>query len=247
MLCKNCGQDNPPEASFCSKCGAALATTITLVPGVESSYTNGWKQLWKHFLALFLIGIIYFVISLPFSIIQWITGGYFPLSFLSIAYSFLIVAPVSYGLSFAFLKAAREDKVEIQDMFAGFKNYWNAVAASILVSIIVVIGFILLIVPGIFLACKLVFVPYLVVDRKMRAIDAIKESWRMTSGHAWKVFLIGLIAIPVVIAGLICFGVGVIISIMWVSMALASLYHAVSASGAAPKQLTPTSPPTQST
>jgi uncharacterized membrane protein len=219
----------------------------TFSPGVESSYANGWKQLWKHFLELILIGIIYFIISLPFSFVQWITGFFFPLPFLGIAYSLLIVAPGGYGLLFAFLKAAREDKVEVQDIFAAFKNYWNDVAAGILVSIIVGIGFILLLVPGIFLACKLVFVPYLVVDKKMGAIKAIKESWNMTSGHAWKVFLIYLVGIPVFIAGLICLFVGVIISIMWINIALASLYHAVSTSGAALKQLTPTSPPPQST
>ena len=62
----------------------------------------------------------------------------------------------------------------------------------------------------------------------MGVIEAVKESWRMTSGHAWKVFLIGLLSIPIGIAGLICFGVGIIIAIMWINLAFASLYHAVS-------------------
>jgi hypothetical protein len=64
----------------------------------------------------------------------------------------------------------------------------------------------------------------------MEVIEAIKESWRMTGGHAWTVFFIGLLAIPIGMAGLICFGVGVIISIMWVTITFASLYHAVSMS-----------------
>ena len=58
----------------------------------------------------------------------------------------------------------------------------------------------------------------------------------MTRGHAWKVFLVGLLAIPVAIAGLFCFGVGIIIAIMWISLALASLYHAVNKSGAVSPQ-----------
>ena len=44
---------------------------------------------------------------------------------------------------------------------------------------------------------------------------------------ALDVFLIGLLGIPIVIAGLICFIVGVIVSIMWITAAMASLYHAV--------------------
>ena len=101
-------------------------------------------------------------------------------------------------------------------------------AASLLIGIIVVVGFIFVIVPGIIFACKLAFVPYLVVDKKLGVIEAIKTSWRMTKGHAVKVFLIGLLGIPISIAGLIYLGVGVIIAGMWIFMALSSLYHAVS-------------------
>jgi hypothetical protein len=44
------------------------------------------------------------------------------------------------------------------------------------------------------------------------------------------VFLIGLLAIPIVIAGLICLVVGIIPALMWITAAFASLYHAVSKS-----------------
>jgi len=235
MQCKICGQDNPPEARFCAKCGATLVATVGSFPviGVGSSYSNGWRQLWKHFLELFLIGLIALLIGLPSGVGGWfediaVAGAIF--GFFGLVYGILISGPVDYGVAFAYLKAARGDKLEIKDMFEAFKNYWNAVLASLLVSVIIIIGLVLLIVPGIIFACKLVFTPYLVVDRKMEVIEAIKESWRMTGGHAWTVFFIGLLAIPIGMAGLICFGVGVIISIMWVTITFASLYHAVSMS-----------------
>jgi uncharacterized membrane protein len=245
MLCKNCGQDNPQEARFCSKCGAALV--IAWVPGVISSYGNGWRQLWKYFLELLLVIIIAFVIGLVGGIGGWLPGAGVFFSFFSFFYSLLISNPVGYGVSFAYLKAARGDKLEVKDMFASFQNYWNAVLASLLVGVIVVIGFILVIVPGIIFACKLAFTPYLVVDKKMGVIEAVKESWRMTGGHAGKVFLIGLLAIPIAIAGAICFGVGIIIAFMWISLALASLYHAVSSLGMVSSQVEKTSPPQPTT
>jgi len=210
--------------------------SVVFVPGVGSSYGNGWGKLWKYFLELFLIGIIGFVIGIPSGMGGWTwdaTAAFTGLSFLGFIYSILIVSPVEYGVTFAYLKAARGDKLEIKNIFEAFQNYWNAVLASLLVSIIVIIGFFLLIVPGIIFACKLAFTPYLVVDRKMDVMEAVKESWRMTNGHAWKVFLIGLLGIPISIAGLICFGVGIIVSIMWISLAIASLYHSVSLSGEA--------------
>jgi len=224
--------------------------SVVLAPGVVSSYKNGWRQLWKYFLELFLIGIIFAIITSPDMVSRGTDAGDVVLGNVVIstgllgtvvlgtgllgivlfAYGLLIAGPVEYGTASAYLKAARGDKLEIKDMFAAFRNYWNAVLANLLVYIIVSVGFVLLIVPGIIFACKLAFVHYLVVDQKMEVIKAVKESWRMTNGHAWQVFLIGLLAIPISIAGLLCFGVGIIIAMMWVSLAFASLYHAVSLS-----------------
>jgi len=212
-----------------------VQNSVVLVPGVGSSYGNGWRQLWKYFLELFLIGIIGLVIGIPSGMGGWSGGavaGATILGVLGFIYGILIVGPVDYGVSFAYLKAARGDKLEIKNMFEAFRNYWNVVLANLLVGAIFVVGFILLIIPGIIFACKLVFTPYLVVDRKMEVIEAVKESWRMTNGHAWKVFGMGLLAILICIAGLICFGVGIIVSIMWIRVAFASLYHAVSLSEA---------------
>jgi len=224
--------------------------SVVLAPGVVSSYKNGWRQLWKYFLELFLIGIIFAIITSPdmvsrstdagdvvlgnvvlsTGLLGTVVLGTGLLGIVLFAYSLLIAGPVEYGTASAYLRAARGDKLEIKDMFAAFRNYWNAVLANLLVYIIVSVGFVLLIVPGIIFACKLAFVHYLVVDQKMEVIKAVKESWRMTNGHAWQVFLIGLLAIPISIAGLLCFGVGIIIAMMWVSLAFASLYHAVSLS-----------------
>jgi uncharacterized membrane protein len=200
-----------------------------IAPDVGSAYGHGWRIMWAFFLELLAITIVAAVISGP----SWwwsrenmdiAISVQQPLSFI---FSILVVGPLEFGVAFASLKAVRSDRPKIVDMFEGFRTYWNAVAASILLHVIIVIGFIILIVPGIIFACKLAFVPYLVVERKMDAIDAIRESWRLTRGHAMKVFLVYLVAIPVALAGLLALGVGVIISIIWIRLAVATLYHAV--------------------
>ena len=215
----------------------AIQSSDELVPRVRSSYKNGWRKIKKYFLELLLINIIGIVIGLVSGIFripaEGVGAGAAVLGIFGFAYSILLVGPIDYGVSFANLKAARGDRLEIKDMFDVFKNYIHAVLAGLLVGVIVIIGLVLLIVPGIVFACKLAFTPYLVVDRKMEVIEAVKESWRMTGGYSWKVFLIGLLAIPISIAGLICFGVGIIFAIMWIRLAFASLYHAVSMLGEA--------------
>ena len=185
-------------------------------PQVGACYGNGWERMWKHFLELLLIFIVYFLLILPGAIpyVGWV-------------YSFLVSGPLAYGVAYALLRAARGEPVKIDNMFAAFSNYWNAVLAYLLTAVIVIIGIILLIVPGIIFACRLAFTPYLIVERKMEAIEAIKTSWRMTRGHAGTVFLVGLLGIPIAIAGMICLGVGLIPASMWIGLALASLYHSV--------------------
>jgi len=64
----------------------------------------------------------------------------------------------------------------------------------------------------------------------MDVIEAVKESWRITDGHAWTVFLIALLGIPICILGLLLFGVGIIFAGIWIGLAFASLYYAVSKS-----------------
>lgn len=202
-------------------------------PYVTSSYGHGWRQMWKYFLELLAISIISFIISIPAFSLTYAREmeGYtaFHLAMFGLVYTIFIQWPIEYGVSFVSLKAARGDRLDVANMFDVFKNYLNSILANILVAFIVSIGMIFLIIPGIIFACKLAFVPYLVVDRKMDAIPAIKESWRMTTHHTMTVFLIGFLAIFVAIAGFICFLVGIIIAVIWIRLAFASLYYSVSA------------------
>ena len=49
----------------------------------------------------------------------------------------------------------------------------------------------------------------------------------MTKGHGWKVFWMGVLSFFIIIAGIIVFLVGAIISFMWIHSAFASLYQSV--------------------
>ena len=49
----------------------------------------------------------------------------------------------------------------------------------------------------------------------------------MTDGYAMNIFVMGLLAIFISIAGIIVFFVGIIIASMWVYASFASIYYAV--------------------
>ena len=201
-------------------------------PEIGACYSHGLKKLSKYFIDFLLIFIVMIAFGIPTYIISWIQGYGEPLNFawalFGWVYGFLVTGPLEYGVAFAYLKAARGEKPEVKELTKVLENYWNIIIATILFGVIVFIGFILFIIPGIYFLCKLAFVRYLVIDEKMEALTAIQESWKMTNGHALTIFVMGLLAIPIFIAGILLFGIGVIFSTMWVEAAFASLYHAAS-------------------
>jgi len=162
---------------------AAVSVTV-LSPTAGSAYSYGWGRMKKFFLDLFLITLIVGVVWLPLAMIQGLDGrgtaGGAILQIFAFVYLLLLIHPINYGAAFVFLKAARDEQFEVSDMFLSFQNYMNVVLAALLKGAIVGIGMAFFVVPGIIFACKLAFVKYLVMDRKMDPVEAVKESWRMT-------------------------------------------------------------------
>ena len=198
----------------------------------SDNYSKGWKLIFTTFIELLVVTLVYAVIQIPTNGFQMKPDHFewfmVPIVMLAIGYGIFIAGPIGYSTKWVFLKAVRREKIEIKDMFAVFeRNYWNAVIAGLVTTIIIVIGFFMLIVPGIIFACRLAFVPYLVIDQKMEAMEALKASWAMTKGHGWTIFAMALLAFLIVIAGLIVLIFGVLISAMWISAAFAILYHSV--------------------
>jgi uncharacterized membrane protein len=143
-------------------------------------------------------------------------------------YQILVAAPLAYGAAYAFLRAARGERPEIGDLFVPFQRNWlQAVLANLIVTVAVVIGFILLVIPGIYLAVKLSCVPFIVIDEGRDAMDAIQESWRRTDGYFWTLLGAGLLGIVIVVVGLILLVIGSIPATMLVYLAFATLYAAI--------------------
>ncbi len=199
---------------------------------ISGSYKYAWQQMWKYFLYLFIITIVVGLLEAPVSAVQdseWEnTPGVILLQVLIAAYGLLFLPVVKYGGDLLYLRGMRNEKVDISELFDGFKNnYLNIILANLLTFAIIGIGFVFLIIPGIILACRLAFVSYLVMDKNMEPVAAVEKSWEMTRGYGWKIFGMALLVLPIFIAGLLCLIVGVFFAIIWVHAAFASMYHAV--------------------
>ncbi|MCZ6554721.1 MAG: hypothetical protein O6759_01230 [Candidatus Dadabacteria bacterium] len=106
--------------------------------------------------------------------------------------------------------------------------FFKFLLGYILYLIVVLIGLILLIVPGVYLAIKYQFVTYLIVDKGMGPIEAFKESGKITAGSKWNLFLLIILLLIIVLLGLLAFIVGIFVALPIVMVAVAYVYRKLS-------------------
>jgi uncharacterized membrane protein len=164
--------------------------------------------------------------SLPFIGAVGIFAAFFGL--LAMLYSFLVKPVFEYGGSMIFVQAVRKIKPDFEYLIKGFmQNYLHIILANLLVFALVVLGLFALIVPGIIIGCRLAFVSYIIMDKKLDPIEAVELSWKLTRGHGWQIFFMGFVSIFIVIFGFLMLIVGIFPAIMWICSSFAALYESV--------------------
>lgn len=175
------------------------------------------------------MGQMSFLQDTPFG--QFADPGPLPLAFEALPSA--LVSLMSIGSSIAFIIAAvvayRVFAADARDQIPeeAYKRdigmtTLNAIVASIIFGIVVAIGLILLIIPGIYLITALLFFMIFIAVEDESFMDSLKSSWELTEGKRLSVFLL-LVALFVIniivgIAG------GIITSILGsASLALAEI------------------------
>jgi hypothetical protein len=226
----------------------------SLKPTFGNSFGTGWRVMADNFIRLLLIVIVLAVVSAPIRMIHfkfdagdfhrapwewvdhvdhvfnWASLGMLAAFFglLSLLFAFFVLPVFEYGADMTFVQAVRKIKPDFEMLIKGFwENYLHIVLANLLVTALIVLGCFALLIPGIIIACRLVFVSYIVMDKKLDPIEAVELSWKLTRGHGWRIFAMGFISIFILLFGFIMFFVGIFPAIMWISSSFATLYQSV--------------------
>jgi hypothetical protein len=136
-----------------------------------------------------------------------------------------LVPPIFLGrLIRMAITALRGGTPEVGDLFRGETRYGPMLGLLFLQSMCVYLGYVLLIVPGVILGLGLHFSAHLVVDRRLGAIEAMKASWRLTTGRKGQIFVLGLVlGLVAAVCGFIPF-VGHFIGYSLMLLALSIVY-----------------------
>ncbi len=219
-----------------------------LKPTFSDSFGHGWDTMFRYFLILFLVVLVVGIILAPSNLLSfhfdsgdfdnWIS--HLPgihlftlgavaavMGLLALAYIILIVPVFRYGGKMMFLQAVRDIRPDFNMLIQGFReNYLTIVLASLLTFALIGLGTVVFLIPGIIVACRLAFVGYLVMDKKLDAIMAVEQSWKMTKGHGWTIFSMAIVSFFIWIAGLCLVVVGIFPATIWINGSFASLYEA---------------------
>lgn len=195
--------------------------------------------MWPTFWILLGMAVLEFLVGAVSRPEQFVPEGDWVMQLIlapiGLALSFFLIGPLSLGVVQAHLKTSRGETPEWSDLGYGFSRYPQAVLVTVLSTLIVLGGFILLIIPGIFLAVRLAFTSYRFVDGDMDAMDAIKAAWEDTRGQWWRTFGFFLMTVPIAIAGLLALGVGIFVAMVLLAQASAVYYRSLAQARAAPE------------
>lgn len=223
-------------------------------------YKNGWgllKQVWKPMLK---VGLVYFLIEILAQASLDFVGEQdsMLLQLLISGVSLILSVILQSGIAAVSLRLVREKTAEISDLFAQKQVWVNYFLAMLAYQLIVALGFILFIVPGIYWGLKYSLVLYLIVDKKIGVSEAFSQSGKMTQGILMKLFGFGLLGVFLNLGGLLALGVGVLVTMGITVLAYVLLYEqlltriqpnpavaAVPAVPVAPTATPPITPPTE--
>jgi len=109
------------------------------------------------------------------------------------------------GLMHVFIQTAEGKKVERGDLIDGFtfNKFFSFIGAYVLYTVVVLIGLVLFIVPGVYAAVALLPIFYTIVDKGLNPVQALREAYVLTKGSWWNIM--GLIVTTGIISLVITF------------------------------------------
>ncbi|MBE6287268.1 MAG: hypothetical protein E7099_03640 [Mediterranea massiliensis] len=224
---------------------------------VGGTIDRAWALTMKHFPVFLLLTILGFIVSSIVQLIYYVPyiemlatygSGITEEEWLATMFadddvwswfSWLIVAVIFTFFANNYLvvvgcrmlnAAVRGNKVDMTlELKDARHTFWFYLGAYIVYSVIVMAGTIFCVIPGIFLGVRLMFVPMIASNHpEIPFSEAFSRSWKMTEGHFWRLFGLGIVMILLNIVGLIFCCIGYLLTIVITSLAYACAYNSLS-------------------
>lgn len=215
-------------------------------PTISNALSIGWQKTKSNYSVLILSFLVLSAISIAFSLVRNFpsfvstiakdSSGITLTTFILFAFlsPLLFIAEMAInnltaiGFTKIQLNILDNKKTQVSDLFKTNGVYWQYLATSILVGLIVIGGLLLLIVPGIIWFLKYQFAMLLVVDKKLDITESIRKSGEITQGHKGWLFGFAIVLGLVNIVGALLLLIGLLVTIPLTTMAYIYVYRQIS-------------------
>lgn len=195
---------------------------------IKEALKRGWDLFTKHWVTLLLLGVMFVILGAIQEMFDKDMYWFNPIAWIVMIASIIVQILVQIGATKLLLNIEDGREVELMSVFSHKNLFWKYIGASILCSVMIMVGLVLLIIPGLYLFSRFGFTLTALVDRNLGIKEAFKASSDMTEGMRLKV--LGFVAVIILlnILGAIPFGLGLVISIPVTALAWMHVYRTLS-------------------
>lgn len=190
---------------------------------IGEAISAGWSRFWPNIVPMALFALVVWAVNGLLQLPQQETGvATFVLGVIGFLVGQLVaIGWIKIALDITDGRAVRTDA--ITERLGLIVPY---LIAAVLYAVMVSVGLVLLVVPGIILAIVFGFYGFHIVDTGDRdAIGALRRSAELTKGHRGRLFLLGLALLGLNILGLLALVIGVLVTSGISLLAIAHVYR----------------------
>lgn len=139
--------------------------------------------------------------------------------------SYPVLIPLMVGMMMLAIKYSRGETIHYRAMFEYYHMVGHLSLAGILIYILTLIGFLLLVLPGIYLSVAYVFALPLIADKGLDVWEAMELSRKAVTKNWFKVFGLMLLLVLIFGLGALALGIGLIWAIPLIFVTLYGLLY----------------------
>lgn len=120
----------------------------------------------------------------------------------------ILMMPLGIGTTAFFVSLIENENFEAKDLFKYYHDFVKVIGVTILMGLIVMLGYICFIIPGIILTLSYSLVPIILIKKpELGIVETLKYSREKMQGHKLDAFVLGLSFIGWAILGALTFGI----------------------------------------
>lgn len=191
---------------------------------ISDSLKSAWGIFKKEWIMVYAVQLLPIVVAVVYNMIMSETRPQSGLALLWMLAYLVLQFVISMGVIQAYISIIRGQKVSMETITSVAPKMVNFIVSQVLLCLIILGGFLLLIIPGIIFSIKFMFTPYLVIDKGMGPVEALKASAKMTDGVKWDIVGFLAAAFLLMYSGIFALFVGLLITIPVGTLAYVVLY-----------------------